>query len=55
MGGLVQALHQHPDLTTLTHNGADPSLGHSMISFEDSILNAEFNAVTEEKRAFDRK
>jgi hypothetical protein len=48
MGGLVQALHQHPDLTTLTQNGADPSLGHSMISYEDSIVNAEFNAITEE-------
>jgi len=55
MGGLVQALHQHPDLTTLSHNGADPSLGHSMISYEDSLVNAEFNAVNEEVRARLRK
>ena len=56
MGGLVQALHQqHQDLTTLTHNGGEPSLGHSMISYEDSIVNAEFNAITEEERARRRK
>ena len=55
MGGLVQAMHQHPDLTTLSQNGADPSLGHSMISYEDSIVNAEFNAITEEERARRRK
>ena len=55
MGGLVQALHQHPYLTTLSHNGADPSLGHSMISYEDSLVNAEFSAVNEEVRARLRK
>jgi hypothetical protein len=55
MGGLVQALHQNPDLTTLSHHGGDPSLAHSMISYEDSIVNAEFNAITEEERARRRK
>ena len=56
MGGLVQALHrEHPDLSTLSHHGGDPSLAHSMISYEDSIVNAEFNAITEEERARRRK
>jgi hypothetical protein len=55
MGGLVQALHQHPDMTNLSHHGGDPSLAHSMISYEDSIVNAEFNAITEEERARRRK
>ena len=54
MGGLVQALH-HPDLTTLSHHGGEASLAQSMISYEDSIVNAEFNAITEEERARRRK
>jgi hypothetical protein len=42
-------------MTTLSQNGCEPSLAHSMISYEDSIVNAEFNAITEEERARRRK
>ena len=55
MGGLVQALHNHPDLTTLSQGQDQTSLAPSMISYEDSIVNAEFNAITEEERARRRK
>ncbi len=57
MGGLVQALTNQGDIT----NNQDPhqtiitSLAPSMISYEDSLVNAEFNAITEEERARRRK
>ena len=59
MVGLAHALHHptnnHPDLTTLSPGKDLTSLAPSMISYEDSIVNAEFNAITEEERARRRK
>ncbi len=58
MVGLAHALHQptqNPDLTTLSPGKDLTSLAPSMISYEDSIVNAEYNAITEEERARRRK
>ncbi len=54
MGGLVQAFNNpadHPD----PHQTINSSMAPSMISYEDSLVNAEFNALTEEERARRRK
>ena len=46
------------DMTGATldpHQTINTSMAPSMISYEDSVVNADFNAVTEEERARRRK
>jgi len=54
MGGLVHAFNHNPR-EEVTSYATSMSGAPSHIAYEDGLVNAEFNAITEEERARRRK